>query len=525
MSLVDLLFLLLLGILAYVWSAVRWRRRSRGLSFPPGPTGLPVLGNMFDIPIHKPWYAYRDLCSKYGDILHFRIFGQSIVVLGSADIIRESLNTGSTNTASRKQTIMLELTGESLNFGFMPYGRWWSRHRRAFWQHFDRDATIASGPIQRDMTHKFLERLLKDPSNLKEHMRFAFGRSVLKLAYGIDVSAEKDEYLAVMDETLEGASEGLVPRKFLVEYLPFLRYIQTWFPGARPQRLFAKWQQAAEKLKDMPYDCVRKCMESGTEAPQCIMSDLIAGLPHPREPSYHEEEDIVKNVCATAFLAGSDTMVSTLLGAFVALSLYPDVQKKAQAELDAVVGPDRLPDYSDQDSLVYIGAIVREALRWHIVDPLGLPHCTIDDDELYGYFIPAGTVLLPNMWAIMHDPETYPDTEAFRPERYIRDGKIGPTIRDPLSLVFGFGRRICPGRYFALAGLFVNIASVLHVFYIGPPVDGGGRPVEVTPGMTDGAMSYPEDARCTIKPRSPKAEALILDSARCAWLRTVANNN
>ena len=91
-------------------------------------------------------------------------------------------------------------------------------------------------------------------------------------------------------------------------------------------------------------------------------------------------------------------MSSTLESIFHAMSLYPDVLKKAHAELDAVVGPKRLPDFGDKDSLVYVNAIIREALRWIPVGPLGVPHCTSEDDELRGYFIPKGTVVMANVW-------------------------------------------------------------------------------------------------------------------------------
>ena len=82
------------------------------------------------------------------------------------------------------------------------------------------------------------------------------------------------------------------------------------------------------------------------------------------------------------------------------MSLNPDILRKAQAELDAVVGPDRLPDLTDSDNLVYLNAIVKETLRWLNVVPLGVPHCTTDDDEFRGYFIPAGTMLIPNTWYV-----------------------------------------------------------------------------------------------------------------------------
>ena len=84
----------------------------------------------------------------------------------------------------------------------------------------------------------------------------------------------------------------------------------------------------------------------------------------------------------------------------MALSLHPEVLKKAQAELDAIVGPRRLPDISDRDSLVHVNAVIMEALRWHVVLPVGIPHSTIIDDKFRGYFIPAGTIVIPFLWHV-----------------------------------------------------------------------------------------------------------------------------
>ena len=87
-----------------------------------------------------------------------------------------------------------------------------------------------------------------------------------------------------------------------------------------------------------------------------------------------------------------------MIGAFLALSLHPRVVTKAQDELDAVVGRDRMPDFGDEESLVYINAIVYEALRWHNVTPLSVPHAATEDEIFEGYFIPAGSVIIPNVW-------------------------------------------------------------------------------------------------------------------------------
>ena len=80
------------------------------------------------------------------------------------------------------------------------------------------------------------------------------------------------------------------------------------------------------------------------------------------------------------------------------MSLNPTVLQRAQAELDSVVGPNRLPNFDDRSSLVYVEAVIKEALRWQNVIPLGVPHRLTQDDVLGDYFLPEGTLLLPNIW-------------------------------------------------------------------------------------------------------------------------------
>jgi hypothetical protein len=157
------------------------------------------------------------------------------------------------------------------------------------------------------------------------------------------------------------------------------------------------------------------------------------------------------------------------------MTLYPEVQKKAQAEIDAVVGPNRLPDFHDRPSLPYINAIVKESSRWNLVFPLGkrfviiiittiltssegVPHMSTNDDEYNGFYIPKGTIVIGNAWlvrplilfsvmnfllfrAILHDRKAFNNPEEFQPERYLKDGKLNPDVRDPECAAFGYGRR------------------------------------------------------------------------------------
>ncbi|TBU44099.1 cytochrome P450 [Dichomitus squalens] len=493
--------------LLYIRSLTQWRARTRGLPFPPGPRPLPIVGNLLDVPKSHACVTFRNLCAQYGDILHLRVFGQSTVVLGSADVIHQYLEKRAANTSDRKQSPMIELSGQGRNFALMPYGERWRRHKRVFWQCFYPRAILDYGPTQRNVTCIFLEKVLDEPTKLRQLIRFSFAASILKLTYNIDIADENDPFIGMVEATFEGVNEGLPPGKFLVEFIHFLRHVQPWIPGMRSPKLWAKWQSSAQTMVNAPFMYTKAQMDQG-KASHSIVANLLSRLPQ-TEDVLPEDEEIIKGVGMVTFEGGTDTVFSTLQAVFLAMSLHPEVLRKAHAELDTIVGPDRLPDFSDRDSLVYINALIREAMRWHVVLPLSLPHATIKDDEFNGYFIPAGTVILPATWACMQDPAVFENPDGFRPERFIRNGQLDVTVRDPAAFIFGYGRRMCPGRYFAEAALFITVASALHVFNITPPLGGDGKPIKVEHKMTDGTVSYPEDVRCTVRPRSPAAEALI----------------
>jgi len=192
---------------------------------------------------------------------------------------------------------------------------------------------------------------------------------------------------------------------------------------------------------------------------------------------------------------------------FVAVLLNPEIQTKAQAEIDAVTGRERLPTFDDRPRLPFVDAICRELLRWRPPIPLAVPHAATEDNVYDGYFIPKGAMIVGNAWAILHNPTMYPDPEIFKPDRFLNaDGSLRD---DPvLSSTYGFGRRICPGRYFVDSTLFIVIASLLSVFKIEKPKGTDGGP-GVYPYTGFGIMR-PKSLSCSIVPRDRRAEELIV---------------
>jgi len=188
------------------------------------------------------------------------------------------------------------------------------------------------------------------------------------------------------------------------------------------------------------------------------------------------------------------------------------VQKEAQAELDKVLNG-RLPEHSDIASLPYLSAIAKEVYRWQPVLSLGVPHLSTSDDVYRDYHIPANSVMIPNAWAMLNNEQDYPEPREFRPKRFLRNGKLDSSVKDPMDIAFGFGRRGCPGKHLAHSTVTLAAASVLTTFDLLKKVDENGREIEPKREYTSAAISQPLDFPCAIQPRSHYTAELIRSSS------------
>ena len=170
----------------------------------------------------------------------------------------------------------------------------------------------------------------------------------------------------------------------------------------------------------------------------------------------------INGAAATIFIAGFDTTNTTILVGIIALLQNPAVFKKARELLDHVIGTNRLPSLKDRENpeLRYIDFIVEEISRWRPLSPLGVPHMSLKDDVYEDMFIPGGSTVLFNSWAMSRDEDMYRDPEVFNPERYLsveEGGQGEPVLQAP----FGFGRRVCPGKQLAQASVWIALATLI----------------------------------------------------------------
>ncbi|PPQ89157.1 hypothetical protein CVT25_006529 [Psilocybe cyanescens] len=376
----------------------------------------------------------------------------------------------------------------TFSMAFMPYGQWWRRHRKAFNQHFHQNAVWRYKPTQQREVRVFLQCLLNAPEDFMRSSRHMFAATIMKEVYGITVKNASDPYITSAEKALTALAYAGVPGRFLVDVIPALKYIPSWFPGARFKKKAAQWKEVNPEVVEKPFRHVETKLKDG-DVPSSMAATLIERLPDRNDPLYAEEKTISQNAACLAFLGGADTTLSAVHIFFLAMVLYPEVQRKAQAELDAVIGHNRLPEFNDYDSLPYVNALVKETMRWHLVTPLAIAHRCSQDDEYDGFFIPRGTIVMGNAWSILHDQDVFPNPSEFQPERFLKDGKLDPNARNPDCAAFGFGRRICPGRHFSNNSLYSIISSVLAVYNITPSLDDLGNPMEVKPEFSSGLLS------------------------------------
>ncbi|KII84582.1 hypothetical protein PLICRDRAFT_117752, partial [Plicaturopsis crispa FD-325 SS-3] len=443
-----------------------------------GPKPLPIIGNLLQIPTRHEAQVYQQWGRDFNsDILHLNLAGTSVVIINSATIANELLEQRSLIYSSRPASEMCKLMGFGNLLVLLPYGDTWRAMRRLLQREFSPHASLQYSPLVVEATHDFLRRLLESPDEFSAHTVHTYGRIIMDITYGIKVDPKGDPRIEMAKLVVDALGEAASPGAFYVESFPFLKHVPEWMPGAGFKRKAREWHLVADEMYNKPFNTTKEDIARGVSTPSFV-ANCLEPLQNDDALDKERQEQLIKEAAGTMYAAGTDTTASTVKAFFLAMLLYPEVQAKAQKELDEVVGHGNLPNFSHQDSLPYVDAIIKESLRWKPVAPQGIPHVLTTEDAYEGYRIPAGTIVLPNEWAILHNEAVYPNPSTFSPERFLdSEGHIDRSVKDPAFAAFGFGRRICPGRYLAMSSLYIAIASILATFNVEKATDADGVPI------------------------------------------------
>ncbi|KAH8897936.1 cytochrome protein [Thozetella sp. PMI_491] len=493
-------------ILLYGVKVALTRKKHGGVQLPPGPKPLPLVGNLRDLPPAgardwEHWAKHKDL---YGPISSVTVLGTTLIIINDADIALELMDKrGSKYSARPVMVFGMEMCGWSNALSSQQYTPRFRAYRSRIHKVIGTPSVLSRFyPLQEVEVHRFLLRVLENPAGLLQHIRSEAGAIILKITYGYNIEPHgADPLVDIADEALAQFSASTVPGAWLVDTIPLLKYMPDWLPGAGFKKTARLWYRTWMKTAEWPLRFVRMQM-ANDEAEDCFVTEVHDST---KELLSEEEEYVLKWSAASMYAGGADTSVSTMQTFFLAMTLYPEVQAKAREEIDRVVGSQRLPTLDDRPNLPYVEAVVKEAFRWHPIAPMAIPHVSAADDIYNGYLIPKGAMLLPNVWGFTHNPDVYPEPMLFKPERF-----LGATVPpNPQDYVFGFGRRICPGKLLADSSVWLTVAKSLAAFDIKSGAADAGTSAAQPPKFTPGVISHPHPFTASIEPRTPGHAELI----------------
>ncbi|KAJ3485898.1 hypothetical protein NLI96_g4619 [Meripilus lineatus] len=529
------------GVFVAVLIALWIRSRKPRLPYPPSPPAHPILGHLKTLPREYDEDAYRTMADKYGGIMHFNILGKSIVILNSEKVANDLLDKRSAIYSDRPPLPFHQMTGLANTLTFLPYGNEFSKTRKMIQEQLTRKKCTLFEDVQLTQRNVLLQNLWTSPADFASHAKQFSSAVVLEMTYGHKI-VPGDRFLKnaeVLDKMIADAGgAGLV----ILDFFPILRHLPAWFPGAWFTQFAQRIRPLVEELKEYGVAVVENNVSSG-KAQVSFSSLHLEELDSEKRKSKEELERlkwaaftlwtgkalyryVLGPLVEIAFFllpAGSETTWSAIEAFFLAMVLHPDVQRKAQKELDTVLGHGELPGFEDRDNLPYLNCVVQEVLRWTPVIPLGklsflLIH-VISSDVITGLLNKVFHIALCKMtsmkgcsfrkaqWHMLTREDVYHKPFTFLPERFLSkpDG-----FGEPLpSVVFGFGRRICPGRWLAQSEMWIAIASILSVFDIKPIQNNQGEDVLPPPEFHVSLTSHPKPFQCRVLPRSDKAKTVL----------------
>ncbi|PVF95239.1 cytochrome P450 [Serendipita vermifera] len=462
----------------------------------PGPKRSFLLGNVKDFP-RKAWSeTFTAWQKEIGDVIYLKLPNRNMIVLNSFEDVEELLIKRASIWSGRAYNkFVSELMGFGWSFLQSQPDHDWAEQRKIFRkvigphvvkdydQLIEREAETFIGQI-REFSGDPTELVFK--GRLITTLKRSIGAVVIELAFGEKVFKEHgSELVKINTQSIELVTWSF-QQIWLPNIFPLSRFLPSWMPGIQFPHYVARGQHLFGNIRHLGFNLVQKNIDEGV----ADFSVLSHYLNAPEVSTTH-----LRDATAMMYMGGVDTTGSAILNFIAHMLLYPDVQAKIQKEIDEKVGRGGSIRNSEIKSLEYLRAAWKESMRFNPPIAVGVIHASTADDVWKGHFIPKGTLIIPHIAFMLRDPRFWgDDAHLFKPERFLAE--YNPRLNelpDIESLPFGFGRRICPGRYMAERNGVLFAARILQAFEI-LPEDGASMPVRVA--FEDGLNRRPKDLKC-----------------------------
>ncbi|KAH9610635.1 hypothetical protein KSS87_017123 [Heliosperma pusillum] len=426
-----ILFIIALLFCTFIIFTKNKKNKSLILRRPPGPKGLPVIGNLHQYDFSRPHVYLAKLAKTYGSILSLQLGGAPMVVVQSAKLAKEVLKTQDLNFCNRPPTIgVRKLSYNGLDIAFSPYNEYFREVKKICVVHLFNSIRVRSfAPILQDEITRLMNKITSLSSSSStidlsilvpdfactNICRIAFGRS-----YEDDEGC-RNEFRKLLHE-----AEVMFIDLMYSDYFPLFGWLDKLTGKSdRLEKIFLDLDAFYQKIIDDHLDS-NKCHNNNHR------EDLVDVLLQLRK------EQLIKN---------------------------PNAMKKVQDELRKNVPPKTscINEHDHLQALQYFKAVVKETFRLHPVSPLLVAHQAIRQTKIDGYNIEPGTIVQVNAWAIGRDPVSWTDPDKFMPERFL-GSSIDFKGQDFELIPFGAGRRMCPALHLGIVNFELTLANLLHFF-------------------------------------------------------------
>ena len=442
----------------------RWTSR-----YPPGPVPWPVLGNLLQVDLDNMPYSLYKLQNRYGDVFSLQMGWKPMVVINGLKAMKEVLLTCGEDTADRPQVPIFEYLGVkpgSQGVVLAPYGPEWREQRRfsvSTLRNFGLGKKSLEDWVTKEARHlcDAFTAQAGQPINPNTMLNNAVCNVIASLIFARRFEYE-DPYLIRMQKVLEDSLteiSGLIPE--VLNMFPILLRI----PGL-PGKVFQGQKSLLAIVENLLTE--NRNTWDPDQPPRNLTDAFLAEIEKVKgnaESSFNDEN--LRMVVLDLFTAGMVTTSTTLSWALLLMILHPDVQRRVQQEIDAVIGQVRHPEMADQARMPYTNAVIHEVQRFGDIAPLNLPRITSRDIEVQDFLIPKGSILIPNMSSVLKDETVWEKPLRFHPEHFL-DAQ-GHFVKPEAFMPFSAGRRSCLGEPLARMELFLFFTCLLQRFSFSVP--------------------------------------------------------
>ncbi|NWW73161.1 CP2C8 protein, partial [Climacteris rufus] len=492
MELLGATTVVLLVCIACLLSFAAWKGRTGKGKMPPGPTPLPIIGNLLQVKPSNLAKTFQKLSEQYGPVFTVHLGSDPVVVLYGHDVVKEALVDRGDEFAARGHMPIGDRMNNGLGIVFSNNDPWLQVRRFSLTtlRNFGMGKRSIEERIQEESDY-LLEEINKtkgapfDPTFM---LSCSVSNVICSVVFGRRYDYKDKKFLALMSN-MNNIFEMI--NSFWGQLYQMFSNILDYLPGPH-NNIFTE----CDALKAFVAEEVKLHQASlDPNSPQdyidCFLSKMQEEKDLPNSGFY------LKNLLTSAFdlfIAGTETTSTTIRYGLLLLLKYPKIQEKVQEEIDQVIGRSRKPCVADRNQMPYTDAVVHEIQRFIALIPLSLPHTVAKDTSFRDYIIPKGTTVYPILSSVLHDSKEFPNPHEFNPEHFLN--KNGTFRKSNFFMPFSAGKRLCIGEGLARMEIFLLIATILQNFTLKSVVD--PQELNITPTLSGTGNVPPAYQLCAL---------------------------